>query len=276
MQGSGTAGVTAVVVDGVHELSGTNGVGVNNIYKNNSFHDFQNPASCGLTVTGAGYYEWDGIHCDVGPQNSTIDSNVFSHIDPARVHAGSGIGVHIEYGCMGWVVKNNVIHDIGSNGILDNQRTTGARALYYNNTIYNILDSGIEIRWGYATVENNIISNAKQQIAVRGTAVNTNPGTWTVDYNTYWDNSGGTHVGWYNEGAGQEPFATWKANCACDSHSINANPLFVNQGTSDFYLQPTSPVINIGATLTAVSLDTDGVSRPQGSAYDIGAYEWHP
>src|SRR3989344_214299 len=55
--------------------------------------------------------------------------------------------------------------------------------------------------------------------------------------------------------------------------SITTNPLFIND-TNNFHLQSSSPAINAGATLSEVTTDFDGLSRPQGSAYDIGAYEY--
>jgi hypothetical protein len=48
---------------------------------------------------------------------------------------------------------------------------------------------------------------------------------------------------------------------------------FVNAAAHDYHLVPGSPAIDAGERLTAVSLDRDGVERPQGSAYDVGAYE---
>src|SRR5205823_7591456 len=51
------------------------------------------------------------------------------------------------------------------------------------------------------------------------------------------------------------------------------NPLFVNFASRDFHLQSTSPLINKGTTLSAVTNDYDGVSRPQGAGYDIGGFE---
>jgi hypothetical protein len=51
---------------------------------------------------------------------------------------------------------------------------------------------------------------------------------------------------------------------------------FVNAGAHDYHLASSaSNAINQGATLGApYNVDKDGVSRPQGSAYDIGAYEF--
>jgi len=51
------------------------------------------------------------------------------------------------------------------------------------------------------------------------------------------------------------------------------NPQFVNMAGGDFHLQPTSPLIRTGATLSQVTNDYDGATRPQG-AYDIGAFQY--
>jgi hypothetical protein len=51
-----------------------------------------------------------------------------------------------------------------------------------------------------------------------------------------------------------------------------SDPSFVNWW-SDWHLNLGSPAIDAGLTLTIVPTDYDGVSRPQGNAYDIGAYE---
>ena len=42
---------------------------------------------------------------------------------------------------------------------------------------------------------------------------------------------------------------------------------------TDYHLQAGSPAIDAGATV-AVTDDFDGNPRPQGQAYDIGAFEW--
>jgi len=51
------------------------------------------------------------------------------------------------------------------------------------------------------------------------------------------------------------------------------NPQFVNLAGRDFHLQSTSPLIDKGTTLSTVTNDMDGVLRPLGVRYDIGAYE---
>jgi hypothetical protein len=57
------------------------------------------------------------------------------------------------------------------------------------------------------------------------------------------------------------------------SNLLNTDPLLVNPGSFDFHLQAASPAINAGATIAEVTVDHEGTNRPQGGAYDIGAYE---
>jgi hypothetical protein len=52
------------------------------------------------------------------------------------------------------------------------------------------------------------------------------------------------------------------------------DPKFVNASGEDFHLQSDSPAINAGVTISNVIDDFDGISRPQGAGYDIGAYEY--
>jgi len=54
--------------------------------------------------------------------------------------------------------------------------------------------------------------------------------------------------------------------------SIVADPQFVSASNGNFHLQASSPAIDSGASVQ-LATDFDGVLRPQGSAYDIGAYE---
>ncbi|MDH5202862.1 MAG: hypothetical protein OEW69_06360, partial [Nitrospirota bacterium] len=58
--------------------------------------------------------------------------------------------------------------------------------------------------------------------------------------------------------------------------SASGNPLFVNPQIYDFHLQSTSPAINAGtsAVSSVVTYDYEGIPRPQGLSYDVGAYEY--
>lgn len=60
------------------------------------------------------------------------------------------------------------------------------------------------------------------------------------------------------------------------SDSIGANPHLTSLSLTDpnFQLQSTSPAIDAGVTISGLATDFDGITRPQGSAFDIGAYEY--
>ncbi len=53
----------------------------------------------------------------------------------------------------------------------------------------------------------------------------------------------------------------------------NANPNFVNYADRDVHLQQTSPAVNVGVSL-GYKTDLDGNVVPQGTAPDMGAYEF--
>jgi IPT/TIG domain len=68
------------------------------------------------------------------------------------------------------------------------------------------------------------------------------------------------------------------------TNNINADPLFANLGSADYHLTSGSPAEDKGLTIVqsnsfnpapgpSIGLDKDGVQRPQGTAFDLGAYE---
>jgi len=52
-----------------------------------------------------------------------------------------------------------------------------------------------------------------------------------------------------------------------------ATGLLVSPATNNFHLKAGSAAIDAGTTLSEVTTDFDGLTRPQGAAYDIGAHE---
>jgi hypothetical protein len=85
----------------------------------------------------------------------------------------------------------------------------------------------------------------------------------------------GDHNLWFGLGAG--PSQT--------TGNLNADPLFVNRAGGDFHITSSSPAKDSGVTMLpsnpfapnptpSTARDKDGVSRPQGTAFDMGAYEF--
>jgi hypothetical protein len=56
---------------------------------------------------------------------------------------------------------------------------------------------------------------------------------------------------------------------------VNVNPLFAAPAADDYHIQADSPAIDAGMNV-GVTTDLEGTHRPQGSGYDIGAYEFTP
>ncbi|MCH7588965.1 MAG: right-handed parallel beta-helix repeat-containing protein [Chloroflexi bacterium] len=154
-------------------------------------------------------------------------------------------------------LRNNILFGNALNGILIRN---GDQVKVFNNTIYNNGSSAIAITGSSSTpafdpsdvqVSNNIIS---APAGVSHIYVNSSGANIVVNNNFY--DSGPRISG------------------ASDPNAVLGNPLFVNPETQDFHLQEASPAIDVGLTLAEVPVDKDGVVRPQGSAFDMGAYEF--
>jgi len=144
---------------------------------------------------------------------------------------------------------------------------TKSHIKFYNNTIYGwgsseavyIQDNG-SATWNFGgTFEwiNNIVVDTDNL-----------PYSHSVYYKTPSVSSNNI---WYNGGDGNPSSVP-----AWDPTASSANPLFVNPSVGDFTLQSISSAINAGSSLVSslVTRDYFGISRPQGSAYDIGAFEY--
>lgn len=105
----------------------------------------------------------------------------------------------------------------------------------------------------------------------------------TLDYNLYYT-SGNNHLIW---DVPQNGRCNSLAECQrspyfYETHSpAPGDPQFAKlpsggvTGSGDWRLQPNSPAKDHGVSLSSTfSTDVLGISRPQGSAWDIGAYEW--
>lgn len=113
------------------------------------------------------------------------------------------------------------------------------------------------------TIRNCIVDGLQYAISVEQTG-----GTYDGDYNCFDSNSG--QFAW---GGSLQSYATWQG-AGRDTHSVlGSDPLVVN-AASDFHLQSGSPCRDTGTTVASATPDYFGISRPQGSAYDIGAAEY--
>ena len=138
---------------------------------------------------------------------------------------------------------------------------------FYNNTFYNVGASNGLVFSGYdnlpkgestgARIMNNIIVSAEN----------------LLDYGGVMSLSGQGVTADYNYVANIDGFRPLRG--FAEAHGINGgDPRFVDASASIFDLQPGSPAIDRGRTLTGFEDDFSGTVRPQGTAWDIGAFEY--
>ena len=73
-------------------------------------------------------------------------------------------------------------------------------------------------------------------------------------------------------GSGQT-WSEWQG-AGFDAHGLNADPEVQDLAGRDFRLTQGSPAVDAGLALGApYDVDVDGVSRPQGAGWDLGAHE---
>ena len=75
-------------------------------------------------------------------------------------------------------------------------------------------------------------------------------------------------------GVNPEIGADPKTNTVFNNNLENVDPKFIDVSSKNFALQPDSPAIDHGLSIGDVLFDFAQVPRPQGTAYDIGAYEF--
>ena len=74
---------------------------------------------------------------------------------------------------------------------------------------------------------------------------------------------------------GGSGYAAKTVSSVMGTNYINGgDPKFVNAANLDFRLQSTSVLIDKGITISPAFNDKNGITRPQGTAWDIGAFEY--
>ncbi len=146
-----------------------------------------------------------------------------------------------------------------SGGDITNLRVEG-NTLGYNglNLITDAYAASSSYYISGLTFRNNIFYASSPTISVHNPA--------TIDNNVVYTAGGGFSVS-YNG-----------TNCSSPSQLSSQNwltfdPKFVNPDGRDFHLQASSPCIDAGVSIDGLTTDPDGNARPQGAAFDIGAYE---
>ena len=200
-----------------------------------------------------------------------------------RAHDNERSGIHLDVGSYG-TVELNLCYENGWNGLWVEEHVSGegCTTTIYNNTCYHnlhglVFGPGSTIREvSGVTVKNNIFAlNRRANVELNEDGVSPDYLDNVLDYNLYQTDP--TDPLYENEFRAQPSrvnmtFAAWKTYTSWDANSINADPLLTDPEALDFTLQPASPAINAG-TDVGLTLDYLGITIPQGSLPDIGAFE---
>lgn len=176
------------------------------------------------------------------------------------------------------LIVNNVMYNNHAGGIAgwddgDGTQWGTHNNRFYNNTIVQPSDGRFAISFLNGSHHNEIKNNIILHLGTRG-SINVDASSETgidSDYNAvvnvFSNNDGDTFIN----------LSSWQA-LGHDLHSFvsTAAALFVDANNNDYHLSNSSPAINVGTTLAAVTDDLEGTPRPQSSGYDMGAYEFLP
>jgi len=165
----------------------------------------------------------------------------------------------ISAGGSGTKVYNNTVVSNGSGFCM------GPAAEIYNNICYG---TSWGILYGFQTPDFSLyLSTLKSGVL----ASNNN-----IYYNfpTSANPSGEFRMGYFYINPGLK---AWQDATALDKDSKYLDPRFVDLANGDYRLRSDSPAIDAGAGAVSAIVATDitGAPRPQGSAWDIGAYEYY-
>lgn len=196
--------------------------------------------------------------------NGLVEGNI--------IHDNAGYAIHLfdqNHSVNGWVIRNNIMYNNGGNyrptyaPWNGNVRPLPAVLLsrgkneFYNNLVYNNPNGGVSVYGngdGTLVANNTIYGNGKSGITVSDTINNAriiNNISWGNRSAQIADNGRGTVL----------------------QNNLTTDPKFVNASAGDFGLQAGSPAIDKGMALAEVKTDFTGKARPEGAAYDIGAFE---
>lgn len=161
------------------------------------------------------------------------------------------------------IIRNSKVHDptrvTGAPHVGMTVYSTTSGTLIYNNLIYNIQSDGANtkgIEYGTGAAGVGLYNNTFYNVS--GTAIHVQANVNTVKNNIVY---------------GSTTAAILASGTVASNNLLGTSPSFTDAAGGDFTLQTGSVAVNAGATIGSVTTDRIGTARPQGAAYDIGAYE---
>jgi MYXO-CTERM domain-containing protein len=217
---------------------------------------------CGVHLNGDISFGGDGVISGAVVEDNVIRDN--------GLRGGSAINGD---GVTGALIRNNILAGNHASGI-SLYRIDGGAPSTGNRVINNTVRMPSDARWAINLQDgssNNVLRNnvllhdspIRGAIDVCATCV----AGLISDHNAV--------VGRFLIGDAAIDLAGWRARTGADASSFvaTAAELFTNPAAGDLSLRAGSPAIDQGVADGAPTHDQNGVARPQGAAFDIGALE---
>lgn len=221
-------------------------------------------------------------------------------------------GIYIDANVEYIELINLVVHDNGQTDFHHGVYIQGSHNLIEGGSYYRNAGWGIHIYGGpcNANIVRNIKSYDNARVGDRGVGIGVYNGKGNIVYNNLvWGNKKGIVIDYgasdtrvlnntvYNnvefglQNGGESTGALIMNNIVFQARgrllvddgddtilktNLTSDPLFVNAAALNFHLRPESAAIDAGAPAVEVLFDFDGIPRPQGRTYDIGAFEYSP
>jgi len=282
--------VTGVINNSLSEHNGDNGFEFDTT-KNITI---QNTISRYNGLNGIG--SWYNTNDNITIKDCTINNNLFDGISFHGVSSGilierctssnngtigsnnSGDGFTAHETVSNFRVYNSIAYgNLNSGAAMINS----ASGEIINNTFYNNGSSGFNRAafWSQVSggagwiVKNNIFSeNYPREIFTDASGLS----YATLDNNLFYHPSD-AKLASLDNGTTEQSWATYHTTNGYEPNSIYSDPLFFNKISSDFHLTRLSSAIDGGLDYSSTfTSDFSSTVRPQGSDFDLGAYEYKP
>ena len=234
------------------------------------------------------YENKHGIHYEISYSATIFNNLMFNNRTQGSPDSSPvGIGIYISSSAL-CKVYNNTIWGNDTYGVHINSSIredgsghgiTGSNNLVYNNIVSENEQTGSNTKSFLIAYGNNYDPVTypdephRPPLPVLDNPDYTIDYNWS-DYNLFWPKKPNDS---FFIGPGSERptnLADWQRLSNQDLHSAWGDPMFANKAGADFSLLTGSAAIDIGTALAEVGLDYDGVTRPKGLAYDVGAFEY--